>query len=151
MIFHIIHHAFIKETNMFKATLINSFLYATIKYIIFFIVLAFIGNRFKHIVLDNAKTSSEIFSLTLNYILHVSIYMIPLILIFSFPIYFIMKIKKSVFFLLSIVLFFIGEYYFYTYLYAPSNKILGIYNIIISIILLLVFFYKVIRSKFIEP
>ncbi|ASE61082.1 hypothetical protein CRN76_06990 [Chryseobacterium indologenes] len=136
---------------MFKATFINSFLYATIKYIIFFIVLAFIGNRFKHIVLDNAKTSSEIFSLTLNYILHVSIYMIPLILIFSFPIYFIMKIKKSIFFLLSIVLFFIGEYYFYTYLYAPSNKILGIYNMIISIILLLVFFYKVIRSKFLKP
>lgn len=151
MIFHIIRQNFIKETNMFKATLINSFLYVTIKYIIFFIVLAFIGNRFKHIVLDNAKTSSEVFSLTLNYILHVSIYMIPLILIFSFPIYFIMKIKKSIFFLLSIVLFFIGEYYFYTYLYAPSNKTLGIYNIIISIILLLVFFYKVIRSKFIEP
>lgn len=151
MIFHIIRQNFIKEINMFKATLINSFLYVTIKYIIFFIVLAFIGNRFKHIVLDNAKTSSEVFSLTLNYILHVSIYMIPLILIFSFPIYFIMKIKKSIFFLLSIVLFFIGEYYFYTYLYAPSNKTLGIYNIIISIILLLVFFYKVIRSKFIEP
>lgn len=133
---------------MFKTNLIYSFLYTTIKYIIFFVVLAFIGNRFKHIVLDNAASSSKIFSLTLNYILQVSIYMIPLVLIFSFPIYLILKIKKNIFFLISITLFFTVEYYFYTFLYAPSNTILGVYNIVIGIFLLFIFFYKAIRSKF---
>lgn len=135
---------------MFKITLTNSFLYLLVKYFVFFFILAFVGDRFKSIVLDNAETSSEIFKLTLNYILYVAIYAIPLILIFGFPLYYILKIKKGIYFLLCIILFFIVEYYIYTYLYASSNKILGIYNIIISIILLGIFFYKIIRSKFIE-
>ncbi|CAI8822775.1 conserved membrane hypothetical protein [Chryseobacterium sp. IT-36CA2] len=135
---------------MFKITLTNSFLYLLVKYFVFFFILAFVGDRFKSIVLDNAETSSEIFKLTLNYILYVAIYAIPLILIFGFPLYYILKIKKGIYFLLCIILFFIVEYYIYTYLYASSNKILGIYNIIISIILLGIFFHKIIRSKFIE-
>lgn len=148
MITLITHQDFTKEINMFKITLTNSFLYLIIKYIIFFSVLAFIGDRFKNIVLNNAETSTEMFKLTLNYILYVLIYMIPLILVFIFPLYFTLKIKKGIFFLLSIVLLFIAEYCFYTYLYASSNKILGIYNIIISVILLGIFFYKSIRLKF---
>ncbi|AZB33429.1 hypothetical protein EG351_07250 [Chryseobacterium bernardetii] len=92
------HQDFTKEINMFKITLTNSFLYLIIKYIIFFSVLAFIGDRFKNIVLNNAETSTEMFKLTLNYILYVLIYMIPLILVFIFPLYFTLKIKKEYFF-----------------------------------------------------
>lgn len=133
---------------MLKVNLINSFLYLLVKYFVFFFVIAFVGDRFKSIVLDNAETSSEIFKNTLNYILYVAIYAIPLILIFGFPLYYILKIKNGVYFLLSILLFFIMEYCIYTYLYASSNKILGIYNIIIGIILLGIFFHKTIRLKF---
>ncbi|PRA90189.1 hypothetical protein CQ046_23370, partial [Chryseobacterium sp. MYb7] len=85
---------------MLKVNLTNSFLYLLVKYFVFFFILAFVGDRFKSIVLDNAETSSEIFKLTLNYILYVAIYAIPLILIFGFPIYYILKIKKGIYFLL---------------------------------------------------
>ncbi|MDV2463438.1 hypothetical protein CMU11_15420 [Elizabethkingia anophelis] len=135
---------------MFKVNLINSFLYLLVKYFIFFFILAFVGDRFKSIVLVNAETTSEIFKLTLNYILYVAIYAIPLILVFSFPLYYILKIRKGLYFVLSITLLFTVEYLIYTYLYAPSNKILGIYNIIVGIILLGIFFYKSIRIKFTE-
>ncbi len=135
---------------MFKVNLINSFLYLLVKYFIFFFILAFVGDRFKSIVLVNAETTSEIFKLTLNYILYVAIYGIPLILVFSFPLYYILKIRKGLYFVLSITLLFTVEYLIYTYLYAPSNKILGIYNIIVGIILLGIFFYKSIRIKFTE-
>ncbi|RMZ60373.1 hypothetical protein D1632_05395 [Chryseobacterium nematophagum] len=135
---------------MFKVNLINSFLYLLVKYFIFFFILAFVGDRFKSIVLDNAETVSEIFKLTLNYILYVAIYAIPLILVFGFPLYYILKIRKGLYFVLSIILLFTIEYLIYTYFYAPSNKTLGIYNIIVGIILLGIFFYKSIRIKFTE-
>ncbi|GEN73473.1 hypothetical protein CLA01_35450 [Chryseobacterium lathyri] len=133
---------------MLKTNLISTFLYLIIKYIFFFFLLAFIGDRFKNIVLDNAGTSSEVSKLTLNYILFVSIYTIPLILVLILPLYFIFKINKGIYFLLSVILFFTMEYFTYTYLYSPSDKTLGIYNIIISVVLLWVFFYKSIRLKF---
>ncbi len=133
---------------MLKTNLINIFLYLIIKYIFFFFLLAFIGDRFKNIVLDNAGTSSEVSKLTLNYILFASIYTIPLILVLILPLYFIFKINKGIYFLLSVILFFTMEYFTYTYLYSPSDKTLGIYNIIISVVLLWVFFYKSIRLKF---
>lgn len=135
---------------MFKVNLINSFLYLLVKYFIFFFILAFVGDRFKSIVLDNAETASEIFKLTLNYILYVAIYAIPLILVFGFPLYYILKIRKGLYFVLSIILIFTIEYLIYTYLYAPSNKTLGIYNIIVGIILLGIFFFKSIWIKFTE-
>ncbi|SDQ40785.1 hypothetical protein SAMN05421664_1490 [Chryseobacterium soldanellicola] len=135
---------------MFKVSLINSFLCLLAKYLIFFFILAFIEDRFKDAVINNAETSSEMFRLSLNYILYILIYLIPLILVFFLPLYFILKIKKGIYFILCIVLFFMVEYSAYTYFYAPSDKTLGIYNIIIGIIVLGIFFHKAIRSKFIS-
>lgn len=133
---------------MFKINLINSFFYLAIKYIIFFFILAFIGDRFKHIVIDNAGTSYEMVKLTVNYILYAVIYTIPIILVLVFPFNYILKMEKNIYFIFSMILFFAVEYYIYTYFYAQSDRTLGIYNIIIGIILLWVFFHKTIRSKF---
>lgn len=133
---------------MFKNSRLNSFLYLLVKYIIYFFVLAFIKNRFKNRVLDVAETSSEMLNLTLNYILFVLIYMVPLIAIFILPFHLVLKIRRGVYFVLSIALLFILEYCFYTYMFASSNKILGIYNLVIGVLLLWVFFYKSILSKF---
>lgn len=139
---------FIKEIDVFKNNRINSFLYLLVKYILFFFVLAFIKDRFKSRVTDVAETSSEMIKLALNYILFVLVYTIPLIAIFIIPFHFILKIKKGVHFMLSITLLFIIEYCFYTYMFASSNKILGIYNLIIGVLLLWIFFYKSILAKF---
>lgn len=135
---------------MSKINLTNSFLCLLVKYIIFFFVLAFVDNRFKSTVLDNAETSSEIFKLTLGYILTVLFYTIPLILVFGFPLNYILKIKKGLYFIFSVIIFFIAEYCIYTYFYSSSNKINGIYNFIIGVVVLLLFFYRTIRIKFTE-
>lgn len=133
---------------MFKINLANSFFYVFIKYIIFFFILAFIGNRFNNAVIDTTETSLEVFQLTFKYILTVLLYSIPLILVFGFILYFILKMKRGLYFMLSIVLFFIVEYILYTYFYSPSDKLLGLYNTIIGVIILGLFFHKTIRSKF---
>lgn len=135
---------------MFKINLRNSFLFLLIKYIVFFFVIAFIGDRFKNNVTDNAETTSDMFRLTLNYALYVLIYAIPLILVFGFPLHYILKIKKVGYFLIAITLLLIIEYCVYTFLYSPSDKVLGIYNAVIGIILLGIFFHKTIRLKFTE-
>ncbi len=137
---------------MFKINLINSFVYLLIKYIIFFLILAFIGDRFKHVVIDNAETSSEMFKLTLGYIVYILIFAIPMILVFGFPLYYILKIKKWWSFIVCIIIFYCVEYFVYTFL--NSQKYFydwnGIYNALIGIILLGIFFHKTIRSKFTE-
>ncbi|OPC62459.1 hypothetical protein DSC47_11265 [Elizabethkingia miricola] len=110
--------------------------------------MAFIGDRFKNAVINNAETSPEILKLTIGYIVYVILYSLPLIAIFYFPLYHILKIKKGIYFILFIILFFILEYYIYTYFYSPSDKIIGFYNIIIGIFVVGICFFKNIQSKF---
>lgn len=137
---------------MFKISLGNSFLYLILKYIVFFFILAFIGDRFRNIVIDNAETSSEIFKRTVGYVLYILLFIIPMVLVFVFPLYYILKIKKKLNFVFSVTLFFIVEYF--VYVYWNSQKYFydwnGIYNAIIGIVLLGVFFHKTICSKFTE-
>lgn len=139
---------FIKEIDMCKNNRLNILKYLFVKYIVFFTMLAFTSDRFKNSVIDNAVTSREMFKLTGQYIMYVLIYTLPLILIFIFPLYHILKVKRAKFFIIYIILLFISEYFIYTYLYASSNKILGIYNLGIGVILLWLFFYKSILIKF---
>lgn len=139
---------FIIEIDMCKNNRLNILKYLFVKYIVFFTVLAFTIDRFKNSVIDNAVTSREMFKLTGQYIMYVLIYTLPLILIFIFPLYHILKVKRAKFFIIYIILLFISEYFIYTYLYASSNKILGIYNLGIGVILLWLFFYKSILIKF---
>lgn len=133
---------------MFKINGISVFIYLLLKYIFFFTVLAFVGDRFKHIVLDHATRHAEIFKLSLDYTLYVLIYTIPMILILFFPLQFILTLKSKKWFIFFILLLYIAEYFIYTYLYASSNKSLGVYNSVIGVILLWLFFYKSIIIKF---
>ncbi|MBB2950105.1 hypothetical protein FHR29_000837 [Sphingobacterium sp. JUb56] len=133
---------------MFKINGISVFIYLLLKYIVFFTVLAFVGDRFKHIVLDNATTHAEIFKLSLDYTLYVIIYIIPMILIMFFPLQFILTFKSTRWFIFFILLLYIAEYFIYTYLYASSDKSLGVYNLVIGVIILWIFFYKSIIIKF---
>ncbi len=133
---------------MFNISLKNSIFSLFLKYVIFFIFLAFTRDRFKNIVIDNANSQLELFKLTTGYALYILLYSSFLILIFSFPLYRILRIRKGIYFLLSMFVFLILEYLIYTYLYSPSDNISGIYNTIIGIIVLGLFFYKAILSKF---
>jgi len=55
---------------MFKINFVHTVCYLSAKYITFSIILAFIGNRFREIVINHALTSSELIKLSLGYILY---------------------------------------------------------------------------------
>lgn len=134
---------------MFKISFFNGVYYLLIKYIIFSFFLAFIGDRFKNIVINNAETTQEVFKLTLGYVLYILFYIVILILLFCAPLYYILKIKKGIYFLILLIAFYVAEFFIYTQFFSPSDKTLGIYNTIIGILLMGIFFYKSIRLKLI--
>ncbi|SMO49494.1 hypothetical protein SAMN06265350_102458 [Solitalea koreensis] len=133
---------------MFKVRFLNSVLFLLIKYSVFFFIVAFMGGRFKTAVMDNASTSWEFFKLTLGYILYVLVYSIFLIALFCAPLYFILKIEKGFLFLLAAIVFYGIEFVVYTHFYSPSDRMLGIYNAIVGVVLLCVFFFTSIKHKF---
>lgn len=133
---------------MFKVSFLKSVCYLLVKYAVFFFILAFIGNRFKNVVLNNAETSMELMKLSLGYVLYILFYMFFLVLFFSVPLYFILKIENKIYFILSMIAFFAIEYFAYTYLFSSSDKMIGIYNLIIGIVMFVLFYYKSIIQMF---
>jgi hypothetical protein len=127
---------------MFKVSFFNIVCYLFIKYTLFFFVLAFIGNRFRNAVINNAETSMELMKLSLGYVLYILFYVVFLVLFFSIPLFFILKIEKKIYLVLSMIAFFYFEYFAYTYLFSPSDKMIGIYNLIIGIIVFVLIYYK---------
>jgi hypothetical protein len=146
--FPIIHLTFTIVKTMFKIKFSNGVYYLLTKYIIFFSILAFIGNRFKIAVIDNAETFSELVKLTFGYILYILFDVVLLTLIFSYPVYCILKINSGIYSLLLLMIFYVIEFYAYCYFYSPSDKAIGIYNSIIGIVFLNLFFYKHMVLKF---
>ena len=124
---------------MLKPTLKNILIYLFVKYLIFFIILAFLGGRFKSIVIANSENKQQIFSNSVYYFLQIAIFSFLLMLIFSIPMYGIFKIKNWIYFVPMIILFLVTGYLFYTYLASQTDRMNGIYNGAISIILLIFF------------
>jgi len=120
---------------MFKVRFIYCVLFLLIKYLIFFFILAFLDNRFKSIVLENANSNAELVSGLLGYIMYLLFYSSLLVVMFSCPFFLVLKIKRKNYFLFGILCFFIIEYLLYTYLFSPSDFTLGIYNLLVGFIL----------------
>src|SRR5689334_14426886 len=133
---------------MLKVKFLNSTLYLLLRYLLFFLVLAFIGDRFQHAVLDKVDSSPEVFKLTGGYVLYVLIASIFLMSLFCFPLYFILRLKSNVLFLLAIACFYTAEYFVYSYLFSRSDHTLGIYNLAIGVVLLFLCFGRSLKRKF---
>lgn len=131
---------------MFKASFLNSICYLLLKYVVFFFILAFIGDRFQNAVTNNANTLSEFMKLSLGYVLYILFYVFFLVLLFSIPLCFILQIKSKTYFMLSMIAFFTIEYVLYTYWFSPSNKITGIYNLIIGMLIFTIFYKRLTRE-----
>lgn len=131
---------------MFKASFLNSICYLFLKYVVFFFILAFIGNRFQNAVINNANTLSEFMKLSLGYVLYILFYVFFLVLLFSIPLCFILQINSKTYFMLSMIAFFTIEYVLYTYWFSPSDKITGIYNLIIGILIFTIFYKRLTRK-----
>jgi hypothetical protein len=130
---------------MWKPKFFNIIFYFLIKYIIFFAILAFIGNRFKSIVIDSSDNKSELLSNFLYYSLYPTIIVGLFTLVLSIALFLLMKMSRGLYFLLMYLLLLTVEYLLYTYLASPSDLMNGFYNMMIGVLLLLVFFYKYLK------
>jgi hypothetical protein len=63
-------------------------------------------------------------------------------ILFSIPTYFAFKVKKGIYFMLVISVVLLAEYFLYTYNATPADLMNGVYNAIISLVVLLLFFFK---------
>jgi hypothetical protein len=127
---------------MLKPKFSNILIFLLIKYMVFFFVLAFIGDRFKLIVINNSENRQELFSNTGYYLLFVLFFTVVIGLILCSPIYFTLKVKNPIYFLLLISAILVVEYFLYTYLSSTKDLMNGVYNGIISILFLFLFFYR---------
>jgi len=129
---------------MLKPKFFNIILFLFVKYIVFALVLAVMEDRFKLLVINNSDNKQELISNSFYYLLYVLVFIVAFILVFSAPIYFTFKVKRVIYFVLLMIAILIAEYILYVYL--NSQKYLfdndGIYNAIISILFLLLFFYR---------
>jgi hypothetical protein len=133
---------------MRKVNLWNCLLYLLAKYAAFFLVLAFVGDRFQHLVLDKASTSGQVLTSTAGYVLYVLFGAAMLSVLVCAPIYMVFRLEKGGVFLVGLLLFFGVDYAVYTWLCSPSNAMLGLYNILVGVLLLGVLFHQPIKQKF---
>lgn len=133
---------------MLKPSFRNILLYLFVKYLVFCLILAFRENRFKKLVVNNSQGAQDMATNSFYYVLYVMIFIVALMLVFSAPFYYAFKVKRPVFFALLISVILVVEYLLYTYLASPSDVMNGLYNGVISIIFLFVFFFKTLKEKF---
>ena len=131
---------------MLKISYFNIFLYIFVKYIAFYAFMMFRNNDFTLIRINELKRFEDWY-----YYLWIFLFL-PIInsLIFSVPIYFSFKAKNPIYFFVFIIIILLGEYFLYTYFASESDLMNGVYNGIISLLFLNIFFFKQIRSKFVK-
>lgn len=133
---------------MAKITPKSIFLFFVVKYFIFFVILAFIGNRYKFIVLDNSKNISDIITLTLSYFLHFFPTSIPISIVLSVLLYSVLTLNKKIFIVPCLLLILSIEYLIYDFLHVDRSHYLGIINSALSVFFLFIFFGKSIFLRF---
>lgn len=130
---------------MLKANFFNILLYIFIKYLVFYLFMMFRNDNF-YLINPGIRDGADLF----YYLWMFLFFPIIICILFLFPLYYSFKLKKNVYFILINIIILGIEYYLYTYLASQLDLWNGIYNLIISIILFYIFFYKPIRSKFTE-
>lgn len=129
---------------MLKPSILNILIFWFVKYLAFYILLMFKNNNYTLIGLSELKSGEDWF-----YYLWIFLFLpIVCMLIFSAPMYFLFKVKSPIYLVLIIAVILIGEYLFYTWSASQSNLMNGVYNGTISVLFLLLFFYKSITPKF---
>ncbi len=104
-----------------KPSFFKVFLCLLLKYIVFFSILSFVGDRFKSIVLKNSQNGNEILLNSAYYLLYVVNFTMILALSLAYPLYLIFKITRKSIFVLGVASILIAEYLLYTFLASPSS------------------------------
>ena len=130
-----------------KPSKLNVFLYLYIKYIILCVILAFLDNRFKNIVLDNSNGTSEILESSAGYILYCLFAILAIIVFLFIPMYLIFKLKNRALFLAAFIAIIVFECFLYGSIYSDNHwDKQEIINALLSIAFLPLFFWKFIAS-----
>jgi len=118
-------------------------IYFLLKYFAFYTVLMFKNNDF-YFVKPGIRNADDLFWYFWMLLI------LPLIAIafFSLPLYYSFRQKKLLLFIFIIIAFLVSEYFLYTYMASESDLTNGFYNGILSIIFLLLLFFKAIRRQF---
>lgn len=106
-----------------------------------------VNNEFKLLQINNIKNGQDLF----YYLWIVLFFPLVDIILFATPLYFSFKAKRFLIFVSSIIIILLIEYIIYAYF--TSQKMFNqdaLFKMLISLITLLVFFHKTIRSKFTE-
>lgn len=123
---------------MLKPTILNILLFWFVKYIAFYVLLMFKNNNYALLKVNEIKNGEDLF-----YYLWLFLFLpVVFMLILTAPVYFSFKVKSMVYFTLIIAAVLTAEYFAYTYLASPSDFMNGIYNGIISVLFLLLFFFR---------
>ena len=129
---------------MLKLTFKNTLLYIFVKYLLLYVFLMFKSKDYSLLNLANLKNVQDWF-----YYLWLILFMpIVSMILFSWAIYFTFKVKNRAYFVILLSLIFIAEYF--VYVFFTSNKhidVNGVINTIIGLILLILLFFKDVRSR----
>jgi ABC-type Na+ efflux pump permease subunit len=131
---------------MLKPTFLNICISIILKYLIFYILLMIINDEFKLLQVNNIKNGQDLF----YYLWIVLFFPIVDMILFATPLYYSLR-AKSLFSVLGIVTILVIEYFIYAYF--TSQKVFNqdaFLKMIISMIVLIIFFHKTIKSKFID-
>jgi hypothetical protein len=128
-----------------KPTYSNICIYILLKYIVFFLALMVIKNNYKLLQINNIRSFEDL----LYYLIIVLFFPVIGVVLFSFPIFFSFKSKKTIYFLIKIIMIFSVEYFIS--IYFTSQKIYDRNILLMTIfgfLFLLLFFYKDVILKF---
>jgi hypothetical protein len=123
---------------MLKPNLLNILFFWLIKYIAFYVFLMFKNNNYGLLKVNEIRNGEDLF-----YYLWLFLFL-PVVCMISFStlMYFSFKMKKKIYSVLIWITILVAEYLFYTWSASQVNLMNGVYNGAISILFLLLFFFK---------
>lgn len=127
----------------------NIVLFIFSKYLVFAVVLATLDSRFRLLVTDRSKTTSDWIVNTFHYFMYVLLVIIVFIAIFSLPFYFLFRINNKILFLLAMLSILLVDSVCYVWFNATGNLEYGAIDLLVGILMMLLFFFKPIRQKLI--
>lgn len=128
---------------MLKPSFRNILLYLLTKYIVFYVFMMFKNNDF-YFVNPGIRNGADLF-----YYLWIFLFLpVVCMFIFTVPLYFVFKKKNTIYFTLIIIVFLVVEYFIYTYFASQANLMNGLYNEVVSLLMLFIFFFRHINLIF---
>lgn len=129
---------------MLKPLFRNIVFFFFFKYFLFYILLMFKNGDYTFVQIGSLRNCEDVV-----YYLWLFLFLPVLCnIIFSVPLYFSFKIKQGIYFILSLIVILVAEYFLYTYYASQADLMNGVYNGIISLLLLFLFFFKPISIIF---